>query len=76
MFFRFKTESIEILISILPQILIHVVEWLTLWHSSRETEVTDLGSALTVNKNIGRLDVSVHDVGRVQKVHRAQQVVH
>ena len=40
-----------------------------------QSKVTDLDCALHVNKNIGRLDVSVHHVRSVDEIQTAEQVV-
>ena len=43
--------------------------------SSREAEVAELDGAGVVDKDVPRLDISVHHVGRVQEVDRTQHVV-
>ena len=44
--------------------------------ASRETKVTDLEVAVRVDEQIARLDVPVHNVGRVHEKEAAQELVH
>lgn len=41
-----------------------------------QTEITYIHTALTCQKYILRFEVSMHHIGRVEEVHRAQEVVH
>ena len=45
------------------------------WLGPGEAEVTDLDLAVSINENVGRLDVSVHYVGGMQEVKGAEEVV-
>ena len=47
-----------------------------LWHGSSHSEVTDLDLALIIHENIGWLQVSVNDIGRVHEVYSTEQIVH
>ena len=42
---------------------------------SRQAEVADADLAVGLDEDVGRLDVAVHHVRRVQEVERAQRVV-
>ena len=44
-------------------------------NSPRQTKVTQLDLAVNINKYIGRFDIPMHYVGRVEEVNRAQSVI-
>lgn len=39
-----------------------------LWHDSGESKITDFNAAIEVNKKIGGLDISVDNIGRMDKI--------
>lgn len=45
-------------------------------HGAREPEVGQLDRAVLIDENVGRLEVSVDDVRRVDILQAAQQVIH
>ena len=60
----------------LGKILIHFLVGINYRTLSCKAKVTKLSAAIIVNQNVGWLNVSVHDVGGVQVIQRAQKIVH
>ena len=44
-------------------------------YSPRKAKVTNFNLAVSINENIGRFDISVHDAGRVDKVQCTKGIV-
>lgn len=61
-----------------PKLLItHFLVWLVTFKKNitRLAKVTELDLAGFIDKDIGRLDISVHDVGRVHEVQGTEQII-
>lgn len=58
------------------EILLHLFVLILLRSLPREPEVTKLSPTIIVNQNVGRLDVPMENVGGVQVVQRADNIVH
>lgn len=74
--FKVDGQRIAILSQVGLDVFVHVVVCLVFRLTSRKSKITDLGSTFHVYEDVGRLDIAMHDISRVHKVHRAQQIVH
>ena len=54
----------------------HLLLKIHLRSATSQSEVTEASSAVVVNEDVGRLDISMHDIGRVQIVNRAEDIIH
>lgn len=61
---------------VLAEVLVDLLVPVDLRSLASQPKVAQLGPAIVVDEDVGWLDVPVHDVGRVQVVQRAEDVVH
>ena len=66
---------LDLLVQLLPRLLDLFLKLRLLGHHSCEPKVTNHNIALRVNQEIGRFDISVDDIGRVNIAQGAETVV-
>lgn len=57
-----KIEGIRILIRMLMQILVNFFHSQIIGNNSRKSKITNLGAALSINENVGWLEIAVHNI--------------
>lgn len=67
--FHINGQRVAMLAQVGLDVFVHVVVGLVFWPAPGEAKIADLGTAFHVDEDVGRLDVAMHDICRVHKIH-------